>query len=105
MSKYKYTGIFLRQQTSRRWIVSAGGEEFPFVRKNLAVKAFKACLETFPETRLIEETTMNFKSPAGITRTVSKPIRIDITSEASEAYKNLTCLDDPIEVNITITVN
>lgn len=30
---------------------------------------------------------------------------IDITREASEAYKNLTCLDDPIEVNITITVN
>lgn len=84
MSKYRYTGIFLRQMTSRRWIVSAGGEEFPFVRKNLAVKAFKACLETFPDARLIEETTMHFKSPAGITRTVSKPIRIDITNEIKQ---------------------
>lgn len=29
---------------------------------------------------------------------------IDITREASETYKNLTCLDDPVEVSITIKV-
>lgn len=81
MSKYKYTGIFLRQRSSRRWVVTAGGEEFPFMRKSHAVMAFRATLETFPDARIIEETVIHSKSPAGVTRTVSKPIRIDITNE------------------------
>lgn len=79
MSRYKYTGIFLKQRTERKWIVSAGGEEFPFGRKKLAVTAFLAARRRFPDARLLERTTLYFKSPAGVTRSTAEPFDIDIT--------------------------
>ena len=80
MTKFKYTGIFTLSRTIRRWIVVADGEEFPFDRKKHALMAAAACRATGLETKLIEDTTLRFRSPAAIDFHEEK-FQIDISNQ------------------------
>lgn len=89
MSRYKYNGIFLKQRTEKNWVVAFDGEECLFHKKSLALLSFRHARETFPNARILEETTVFNESPAGLRRSIGEPFRIDITRsvELQEQYK------------------
>lgn len=89
MSRYKYTGIFLKQRTEKKWVVAFDGDECLFHNKSLALLSFRHARKTFPDARILEQTTVFFQSPAGLTRSIGDPFRIDITRsvELQEQYK------------------
>ena len=80
MTKFKYAGIFTLCRTIRRWIVIADGEEFPFDRKKHALMAASACRSRGLETKLMEDTTLRFRSPAAIDFHDEK-FQIDISNQ------------------------
>lgn len=80
MTKYKYAGIFTLCRTIRRWIVIADGEEFPFNKKKYALMAAAASRARGKETKLIEDTTLRFRSPAAIDFHDEK-FQIDISNQ------------------------
>jgi hypothetical protein len=89
MSRYKYTGIFLKQRTEKKWVVVFKGDECLFHKKSLALLSFRRTRKSFPDARILEQTTVFFQSPAGLTRSIGDPFRIDITRsvELHKQYK------------------
>ena len=89
MSRYKYTGVFLKQRTEKKWVVVFNGDECLFHKKSLALLSFHHAREEFPDARILEQTTVFSQSPAGLCRSIGEPFRIDITRsvELQEKYK------------------
>ena len=80
MTKYKYAGIFTQCRTIRRWIVVIDGEEFPFDRKKHAFMSAALAKSRGLDTKLIEDTTLKFRSPAAIDFHEEK-FQIDISNQ------------------------
>lgn len=64
----------------RVWIVVVDGDEIKFHKKGLALLASSASIQTFPDTRLLERTTLCFQSGCGLNRDEQK-FEIDITNQ------------------------
>ncbi len=79
MSRIKQEGIFHRTRTTRRWLVTVDGEEFPFRTKALAVKAARATSGAGAGVRLLEETKIVQQTGMGKVRVDT--FRIDMTGE------------------------
>lgn len=51
MSRYKYTGIFLKQRTEKKWVVAFDGDECLFHKKSLALLPFRHAREKFSDAK------------------------------------------------------
>ena len=54
------------RRTIRKWIVVIDGEEFPFNRKKHAFMSAAVAKSLGFDTKLIEDTTLRFRSPAAV---------------------------------------
>ena len=73
-------------RTSRQWIVVIGGDEIVFHRKDLALLSTAAAQSTFPDIRLLERTTLRFRSGCGLNVT-EQSFDIDITDRIKDTQQ------------------
>ena len=72
--------MFASMRTIRKWIVVIDGEEFPFDRKKHAFMSASLAKSRGLDTKLIEDTTLRFRSPAAIEYHDEK-YQIDISNQ------------------------
>jgi len=66
-------------RTSRQWIVVIGGDEIVFHRKDLALLSAATAQSAYSGVRLLERTTLRFRSGCGLERS-EKSFDIEITN-------------------------
>lgn len=85
MTRYKPAGIFIKQREEKKWIVSFGGDEYPFKQKSHAFASARVAMEYYDDVKLFEETIIHTRT--GCFRLNDTRFRIDITYKLN--YPNI----------------